>query len=393
MSTRDTSNEKIKLVEKVKQTLDSKIATVGDLLVPVCQKILVKRIVPIFVGAGDTQTEVRLQATVIQRVLGYHDPVMSLNYRVNGTILGVDAIKLRRSVKLVDKDLVEGEQELGTSFTIDLGVPLKLVNEFYYFPFLILRASVQLELESPASSNGIILRPNLWNFDEKSGGSPTDVLQLKDEGTKLNGLPLLAFVNVNPIRECPQEKKSDGTVYYPMTELTWYLKDLGFKRMLSSLAPLYLVLLLAVVNWTTFLQNHDDRGEHVMTSVGIALTAVILLPNILSSLQIESAFDLNFVVFLLWLVGLGLSSIPYRAPAMVGIGFLALAGMSPLPLFCFYQQKLKALRNESSKPCFKKAREGKEKPRVIIEEPYSMYRRLIAVFLTCLFGAITRAVK
>jgi hypothetical protein len=132
------------------------------IFVPICQKILAKRLVSDATGArGNADIGVVfLEATVIQMVLGIFDLKQPFKYRVNGSVPAGNAITQRRSVPLVElKDAGSNAPKviLGTSFTIDIRVPLKLVDKFNAFPFRILATSVEIELQTPELLNGTIM--------------------------------------------------------------------------------------------------------------------------------------------------------------------------------------------------------------------------------------------
>eukprot|EP00977_Amphora_coffeiformis_P005381 scaffold1147_cov172-Amphora_coffeaeformis.AAC.10 len=344
-----TMPEKQGYVEKVKRKLSKEFlhdpgtfAAVkkekqDDIIVPVCQKILVKRIV----DDGDSH-KVFLEATIVQQILGYGfcqtEELSRFDYRVNGAVPTDESVfDNRRRTKLLEKDSTGLKKIiLGETFTIDAKMPLELVDEFNFFPFRIVRAKLQLELASPSLPSGTILRPNLWNFDSRSGGVPTDVLQLKkkaknnttgNSGTLLDALPNWDFVIENPERKCPIEKKNDKnqTEYHAKTELTWYMANTAMKS----------------------IDEEQDRKGHVATSVGIALTAVVLLEKILDGLNLKSAFDFNDTVFLFWLSGLGLSSVPERYSAALGVLLLGVSAISPLLAFVLFCSKLKQIRNRN----------------------------------------------
>jgi glucan phosphoethanolaminetransferase (alkaline phosphatase superfamily) len=170
--------------------------------------------------------------------------------------------------------------------------------------------------------------------------------------------------------------------------------------MLPSLAPLYLVLLLVVVNyWTTVMhvqsgtkdEKKDKRGDYFSATVGIVLAAVILLPAILDSLQLQSVFNFNDTLFLIWLFGLGLSSIPYRVPALCGIGCLGLAGASPFAVFLYFKWEENKLRKEMKKEVFVTVPKSRKRPRVSVAVLLFSIVGKVA-FLT-LFGISTRVVR
>ena len=369
-------------VEFQQQNSPSRKEKQDDIIVPVCQKILVKRIV----DGGESQ-KVFLEATIIQRLLGFgfceEENLERFDYRINGAVATDDSVfEVRRHTKLLQRQQgSHGHEMLGETYTIDARLPVELVDEFNFFPFRILRATLQLELASPSLSSGTVLRPDLWCFDENNGGVATDVLQLKKSkiqhgnknrkgDTLLDALPQWDFVAESPERVCPPERKDDknGTIYHAKTELTWYMTSTSLKRMLPSLAPLYLVLLLAAVNWLVHLdfEGDQDKKAHVATSVGIALTAVFLLEKILEGLDLKSLFGINDIVFLIWLGGLGISCIPERWPAACGIVLLAIAAMSPIAAYIAYRVKFQQIldRINSEYDFVEVPNEGAEKPRV-----------------------------
>ena len=127
------------------------------------------------------------------------------------------------------------------------------------------------------------------------------------------------------------------------------MSNAAIKSMLPSLEPLYLVLFLAAINCCVHLgiDGEQERQGHVGNSVGISLTAVVLLEKVLDGLNLKSASDSNDMVFLFWLAGLGLSSVPERYSAAVGVLLLGISAARPFLAFVLFRRKLQQIRNRN----------------------------------------------
>ncbi|CAN0424355.1 unnamed protein product, partial [Ectocarpus sp. 12 AP-2014] len=293
--------------------------------VPVALFVLCKTVVE------DDQGALYLNATVVQRVpLETTRPTppqeqleqdLLFQMRVKGPSAGGGITIRRRSVEDVRG---RSQHTVMVCETLDLKtVPLDVRNYWNWFPFRILKATIDLELQAKNVDVGrtkVLFCPDLCASNIKDNVAKVQTRGSFSRSSKLTFLqeePLVHIVQDRRFKKGLGQEVKDGHklqaetfqadveegraptvadpddnlfVTYPLMRLTFYLYEPPAKAMFKVVGPLFLVLYLMLMNFNEFygLRNIWDDGcpgeerdsDYLANGIGIAITAAFVVPAI-----------------------------------------------------------------------------------------------------------------
>ncbi|CAM9807519.1 unnamed protein product [Ectocarpus sp. 6 AP-2014] len=326
--------------------------------VPVALFVLCKTVVE------DDQGALYLNATVVQRVpLETTSPMppqdqlekdLLFEMKVKGPSAGGGITSRRKSVEDVRE---QSQHTVMVCETLDLKTaPLDVRQHWNWFPFRILKATIDLELQAKNVDVGgtkVLFCPDLCASKKKDNVAKVQTRGSLSRSNKLTFLqeqPIVHIVQDRRFKKNLEQAVKDGHkkqvetyqadveagraptvanpddnlfVTYPLMRLTFYLYEPPAKAMFKIVGPLFLILYLMLMNFNEFygLRNIWDDGcpgeerdsDYLANGIGIAITAAFVVPAIRAD-RMKSPYisftrdDLMAVAFL---IGLALSTSPY----------------------------------------------------------------------------------
>jgi len=245
--------------------------------------------------------------------------------------------------------------------TFQMTAPLEVDVDFDYFPFKIYTATLLVELSTRTEKTKRI-RPELWVAKNDVRNNVTlqspylkDGIKKKnkEERTELYKDKMDKMKDYDFVSPCPKVEY----IYDQKNEcchkcrLTFYLVEGGISKWVGILVPMLLVFVLDVVN---VFYNDTENGDTLSTSATLALTAVFLLPNILSKAYRPKIIATNMVYILLVFIGLALSSVTHemqnsKIAAYTGVALFGFSFIIPIvSFFKFSEYKQSILEEEKS---------------------------------------------
>jgi len=139
--------------------------------------------------------------------------------------------------------------------------------------------------------------------------------------------------------------------YCPKFEVSFYMVESGFSKFMSIVFPM---ILIVVLNTLHVLGEQPDSIDFLGNASILALTAVVILPYIVTKRKMEAVFSLNNFYVMSIFIGLSLSSIPEatfetRIPAKIGMILLWISFIAPIYSCIGYLVHKRDIRNKAPK--------------------------------------------
>ncbi|CAM9892065.1 unnamed protein product [Scytosiphon promiscuus] len=339
--------------------------------VPIYFKLVCKAVVEdeegaFFLKATMVQT-VRLkdvQPLIAERPPSYNESSATekedfmFNIVLQNTLQGGE-ISLRRVVTM------HGPRGESWSQVFDLFVPLDVRSMWQRFPFQIFQASVELDLQPKlkrGGRDGEPLRDQLI-----ADGSPRVTIKNRNDFDRSRTLALLqekptVKIAAGARREAEAresrwpEKQSFNSDHL---QITFWLHEHPTEVFFNVLGPLLLVTILVWVNFNEFYgitnigadcQATERDPGYLANGIGIALTAVVMLPQIQTkkrgSNRRTSSFYGRDGLAVVILVGLGVSTLQSCTAAFIGCLICSLAIVTLVGAFVAHHLKWKKIRQK-----------------------------------------------
>jgi len=351
----------------------------SEKIIDVQHFILFKRV------AETVDKELSLVATFIQRV--WHDIDEELNSIDTGSILEESDIK---KLEILEKkaffdyrindigaddnngwiktrrvEMNAGERKK----TMEANLPLRIEDYYECFPFKIVTASVTVELSSSCKFDQR-RRPNLLlHRDRKSENVsiqeilPFDI-KLKEKEIKASKDAIEALVKkklddsisydfVTPFPEVSYLYDIDKN-YCPKLKVTFYMVESGMSKFVNTVSPMLLIAILNTIQVFDTLEGEIETVNFLGNAASFALTAVFVLPSIISESKGSVVLNKNNIYIMLIFIGLALSSLPDRLlgtniPAFCGMAILWLSFVFPIWGFFEYFTRIHKIKKRSPK--------------------------------------------
>jgi len=244
--------------------------------------------------------------------------------------------------------------------TYQVIAPLEIQTEYDRFPFKTVRASVMIELSSSAFADNR-KRPTLLLHKSDKGQNVALQLPLKRNTKGLSDNEMekefikkmdksIAYDLITPYPEVSYlyDKKKE---YCPKFEVSFYMVESGISKLIGIIFPMILV---AVLNTLQVLGEQPDSGAFIANASTFALTAVVILPHIITKKKLETVFSLNNLYIMFIFTGLSLSSIPEATfestiPAKIGMILLWVSFLAPIYGCIGYIQHRRHIRDRAPK--------------------------------------------
>jgi len=245
--------------------------------------------------------------------------------------------------------------------TFQMNAPLEVDEYYNRFPFKIVTASVMIELSSSAIRDQR-RRPNLLLAKEHKAMNVViqNIKHLKERKTKdeptetdikmkMDRVKSYDFVTPFPEVTYQYDKKKK---YCPKFKVTFYMVESGTSKFVQIVFPM---LLIAILNTVQVLdRDFVENTNYLNNAATFALTAVFILPSIISESNTQDLITMNNTYIILIFVGLALSSIPAEmmgtnVPALTGMIVIWISFIMPI-IGCFgYFQQHRSIRRKSPK--------------------------------------------
>jgi len=243
--------------------------------------------------------------------------------------------------------------------TFQMNAPLEVDEYYNRFPFKIVTASVMIELSSSAIRDQR-RRPNLLLAKEHKAMNVViqNIKHLKERKTKdeptetdikmkMDRVKSYDFVTPFPEVTYQYDKKKK---YCPKFKVTFYMVESGTSKFVQIVFPM---LLIAILNTVQVLdRDFVENTNYLNNAATFALTAVFILPSIISESNTQDLITMNNTYIILIFVGLALSSIPAEmmgtnVPALTGMIVIWISFIMPI-IGCFgYFQQYRSIRRAS----------------------------------------------
>jgi len=316
------------------------------------QKVPVRNLFRIKHMEDDENKKIYLVGTFIQRI--FHDfgskfdgSDFFFKYRINGLPVGGsdereydECLKWRKTVSSEKRK------------TIEVKAPMDVSDKFDWFPFKVIEAKVMIELtsstvETKNSNETTNLRPNLLVSNDKSNAYLNVEVErpqeLKDKIAELDESKSerrFWFSKYNEVMDRLKTKLDKTSCYDFITplpkvayyhdenknycskfEVSYILVEQGEAKFVQIVCPMILISVLNTIN--VMFKDDVDFG---MSST-LALTAVFILPSIISASKKSSLIEGNNIYVIIIFVALTLSSI---SKDVAGTKVVAIVGMCML---------------------------------------------------------------
>jgi len=294
-----------------------------------------------------------LDGTFIQRLLDDSSPDF-FEYRINGYPDYDDCLKFRKMEKKVSRKQ-----------TKEFKVPMDVSVVHDWFPFKIVKAKVMIDLTSYTKENEIgvemIYRPDLLiGRTDRLFNIEVELPEDMPRKIKINDFDDSPFMRrFNEYRSLidPVKNKLDKSLSYdfitPFPSIKYYynhhkktcskfevsfeLVEAGNAKFVQIVFPMLLISFLNTLNVL------DDEDVDLGNSSTLALTAVFILPYIVTRSRRSRILQGNNLYIIMIFIGLTLSSVPdsmagSKIPALAGMGLLWASFLLPVVhCFFFYQ--------------------------------------------------------
>lgn len=304
-----------------------------DVVLYVYQTLLIKEF------EDDSEGNVTLHGTLIQRVLNPPTGFTHFTYRVNDKDAN-GAIELRRtraanffSLKGHSED--EGNQLKGIASTFNVSLPMKgrPITKVNY-PFKVIELSVTLEMSSTAL-DGKQYRPSLvFPKDKELRNFISFKVNRLKEGDKescfdidaIEHMRVLDYFRLKPYFIIPKEEKKQ-VKYFPKLTVGIYAEIPWIRNIITTTIPTTLLILMLWLNWYLHIHKDDKSStysDYFSNSLTIVLALVVLIPALQDSSVGRTKFNFVEGMIVLMFLGTGIASNPDWAFAGNGIASLGL---------------------------------------------------------------------
>jgi len=239
--------------------------------------------------------------------------------------------------------------------TLSVKAPLEITCHKKFFPFIIKKASLEVELCTlTTNKNETKLRPSLClNMKQKSGNiliqapkhpgrmkgerKPSSIIgSIKSDFCECFGYPTESIDNDSEEQTETYDKKSDDKATFSKIDrsliydfispfpdvsydvkgnkdcskfqISFYLVESGLSNCVKFVLPVLLVCIMNALHVRT--NAYTEHTDYLANSAAFALTIVFILPGMCPKQREESIYCLNTLYILIIFVGLILSSIP-----------------------------------------------------------------------------------
>jgi len=215
---------------------------------------------------------------------------LGFEYRINGMTQPAESIQLRHK-KIVWES--SSSESCATRSIIDVLLPLEMTSIFQKYPFTIYKAEVLILLATIIHGK-VTFRPDI-------------AISTNDLSQNVTVAPLNELdhsKNYDFITTCPSVKYFIDKNNCNALSVDFLLIDDGMQKFYKFCFPLFLVCIISTVNAVT------EETDYLGTSSAMALTVVVLLPEVAVSTTNQFHLSCNAVNVLLICLGLALASIP-----------------------------------------------------------------------------------